>query len=297
MIRLPGYTALEKREIAKRYLVPRQIKGNGLSGHPVSIRLTAIDELISHYTLEAGVRGLERAIAQLCRRIASGIVAGKIAPDEKVVAGKEMVNELLGVRRYLREYAERTTSPGRATGLAWTGAGGVILPIEVLSIPGGKGELKLTGSLGKVMQESAEAAFSVVRNAAPRWGVDPEFFAKHNFHLHVPDGATPKDGPSAGITMTLALLSLATGKPLRSFFAMTGEITLLGKVTAVGGIREKMVAALRAGIREVIMPEENRKDYTELPAEVKSKLKFHFVSDYLSAAHLALTKDRENAKK
>ncbi len=288
VIRLPGYTALEKREIAKRYLVPRQIRENGLAGHPVSIRLTAIDELISHYTLEAGVRGLERAIAQLCRRIAAALVAGKIAPDEKVVAGKEMVNELLGARRYLREYAERNTPPGRATGLAWTGAGGVILPIEVIAISGGKGELKLTGSLGKVMQESAETAFSVARTAAPEWGVEPEFFATHNFHLHVPDGATPKDGPSAGITMTLALLSLASGRPLRSLLAMTGEITLLGKVTAVGGIREKMVAALRAGIQEIIMPEENRKDYTELPDEVRNKLKFHFVSDYRSAARLAL---------
>ncbi len=287
VIRLPGYTAMEKREIAKHYLVPRQLAETGLDKFKVSFRAAAIDELISYYTLEAGVRNLERSVAQVCRRIAGRIVAGEIDPDETIIVDKKLVNELLGARKYLLDMAEKNTVPGRAAGLAWTGAGGVILPIEVLAVPGGKGVLKLTGSLGKVMQESAETAFTLVRSVAGEYGVDEAYFTANDFHLHVPDGATPKDGPSAGITMTMALLSLARGVKIRDYVAMTGEITLHGKVTAVGGIKEKMVAALRAGMKEIIMPEENRKDYQELPDEVKSKMKFHFVSDFRSALKIA----------
>ncbi|MCQ2378794.1 MAG: endopeptidase La [Victivallaceae bacterium] len=283
VIRLPGYTVLEKREIARRFLAPRQIEANGLDFKRIHFLLPAIDEIINHYTLEAGVRNLERTIAQLCRRIAGKIVGGEISASETVRIDKAMVGELLGSRKVLLDKAVRFPEPGRAVGLAWTGAGGAILPVEFVALPGGKGNLKLTGSLGKVMQESAETAFSVVRAAAADFGISPDYFTGHDFHLHVPDGATPKDGPSAGITMTTAMLSLALGKPLRSDLAMTGEITLHGRVTAVGGIREKTVAALRAGIRTVLMPAENRKDYEELPEEVRGKLKFFFISDYRDA--------------
>ncbi len=292
IIRLPGYTVLEKREIARRYLVPRQIEACGLDPQRVHFLLPAIDEVINYYTLEAGMRNLERAIAQVCRRIACRIVDGEQSKESAVKVDRALVSELLGARKFLLDKAENFREPGRAVGLAWTGAGGVILPIEVAAIPGGKGNLKLTGSLGKVMQESAETAFSVVRGIAPDFGVDAQYFFENDFHLHVPDGATPKDGPSAGITMTMAILSLVRRMPLKPDFAMTGEITLHGKVTAVGGIREKMVAALRAGIREIIMPEENRKDYEELPEEVRAKLSFHFAADYRDALKLVFAEEK-----
>ncbi len=291
IIRLPGYTVLEKREIARQYLVPRQIEACGLDFKRVHFLLSAIDEVINYYTLEAGVRNLERAIAQVCRRIACRIVDGELTRESVVKVDKSLVNELLGARKFLLDKAENFREPGRAVGLAWTGAGGVILPIEVTAIPGGKGNLKLTGSLGKVMQESAETAFSVVRSIAPDFGIEPQYFFENDFHLHVPDGATPKDGPSAGITMTMAILSLVRELPIKPNFAMTGEITLHGKVTAVGGIREKMVAALRSGITEIIMPEENRKDYEELPEEVRAKLKFHFAADYRDALKLVFSQN------
>jgi ATP-dependent Lon protease len=181
----------------------------------------------------------------------------------------------------------RNSKPGYALGMAWTGVGGTVLPVEILAIPGGKGQLKLTGSLGKVMQESAETAFSLVRSVASEWNVDSEYFNTTDFHIHVPDGATPKDGPSAGVTMTMALLSLIRKKCLKSYVSMTGEVTLHGRVTAIGGLREKCVAALRAGIREVILPEENRKDFEELPEQVREKLEFHFVKDFREAVKAA----------
>ncbi len=287
IIRLPGYTSFEKREIARRYLVPRQLRENGLSPKQVRFRMTAVDELIDHYTREAGVRELERMIGQGCRRIARRIVEGKTGFDEVTSVDAKLIRELLGPRKYLLDEAEDRTGPGCATGMAWTSCGGVILPVEVIAVPGGKGGLKLTGSLGKVMQESAETAFSLVRSRASAWKVEPEFFNSHDFHIHVPDGATPKDGPSAGVTLTLALISLLTGKPLRPRLAMTGEITLRGRVTAVGGIREKVIAALRAGIRTVILPEENRKDTLEIPEEVRNKLEFHFVHDFEQAMKIA----------
>ncbi len=287
IIRLPGYTSFEKREIARRYLVGRQLKANGLTARQVRFHMSAVDELIDHYTREAGVRELERTIARVCRRIARRIVSGEIPAGKSVGVTPKLVRELLGARKFTLDEAEAKTVPGCATGMAWTGCGGVILPIEVVSIPGGKGNLKLTGSLGKVMQESAETAFSLVRSRAAKWNIDPAFFNEHDFHIHVPDGATPKDGPSAGITLTLALVSLLTGRALKPYLSMTGEITLSGKVTAVGGIREKVIAALRAGIREVILPEENRKDMEELPAEMRDKLEFHFVRVFSDAEKIA----------
>ena len=287
VIRIPGYTSIEKREIAKRYLIPRQIKANGLKASKVKFNAGAIDELISFYTMEAGVRELERVTAQVCRRIARKLVTGEIDPEEVIRISAKTVQELLGPRKYLQDSAVECHDPGYAVGMAWTAAGGTILPIEIAAIPGGKGNLKLTGSLGKVMQESAETAFSLVRSVASEWNVDPEYFNTNDFHIHVPDGATPKDGPSAGVTMTMALLSLIQKKCLKSYVSMTGEVTLHGKVTAIGGLREKCVAALRAGIREVILPEENRKDFEELPDQVKEKLTFHFVKNFREAMKAA----------
>ena len=281
IIRLPGYTTFEKREIAKRYLLPRQIKENALEGDKVKIPLPTIDYLIEHYTMEAGVRELERVCAKLCRRLVRRHLE---QPEEEKTAvvrvDVSMAHELLGVRKFR---SERSTvayrAPGYAVGMAWTGVGGVVLPVEAALIPGGKGELKLTGSLGKVMQESAAAAFTLVRSLSPELGVEPEIFTKNDFHIHVPDGATPKDGPSAGVTMVSVLVSLLLKKPLRSRLAMTGEITLQGRVTAIGGVREKVVAALRAGITDVVMPEDNAEEYGDLPEAVRSKIKVHFVSN------------------
>ncbi len=292
VIRLPGYTSLEKREIAKRYLVPRQIKENGLTAKQIRFRVSAINELIDHYTREAGVRQLERMVAQVCRKLARRLVEGKIEADAVIPVDGELVQELLGARLFLLDEAEFKPEIGCATGMAWTSVGGTILPVEVLAVPG-KGELKLTGSLGKVMQESAEAAASFLRARGDSFGVEPSRFETHNFHIHVPDGATPKDGPSAGITLATALLSLLTDRPVKPKLSMTGEITLRGKVTAVGGIREKVIAALRAGITEVILPEENRKDAIELPEEVKKKLEFHFVRRFEEVAQIALLPGEE----
>jgi ATP-dependent Lon protease len=281
IIRLPGYTAFEKREIAKRYLLPRQIKENALEGDKVKIPLPTIDYLIEHYTMEAGVRELERVCAKLCRRLVRRHLE---QPEEEknaiVRVDVSMAHELLGVRKFR---SERSTvayrAPGYAVGMAWTGVGGVVLPVEAALIPGGKGELKLTGSLGKVMQESAAAAFTLVRSLSLELGVEPEIFTKNDFHIHVPDGATPKDGPSAGVTMVSVLVSLLLKKPLRPRLSMTGEITLQGRVTAIGGVREKVVAALRAGITDVVMPEDNAEEYGDLPEAVRSKIKVHFVSN------------------
>ncbi|MDD3885344.1 MAG: endopeptidase La [Victivallaceae bacterium] len=283
IIRLAGYTALEKREIARRFLAPRQIVENGLTGHDVRFSMAAIDEIIEYYTMEAGVRELERTIARVCRRIARGVIDGEYAGGAPIKVDSALVRKLLGARKFLRENAGLEHRPGCATGMAWTGCGGVTLPVEAVAIPGGKGELVLTGSLGKVMTESAQTAFSLVKSQALTLGIKPDYFKSNDFHIHVPDGATPKDGPSAGVTMTLALISLATGKKLISKLAMTGEITLTGRVTAIGGVREKLTAALRAGIRVVMMPEENRKDADELPEEIRRRLDIRFVRNLCEA--------------
>ena len=287
IIRLSGYTAIEKHQIAKKYIVPRQIKACGLNAKLVKFKASALEEIITFYTMEAGVRTLEQVIGRVCRRIAQKIVAGEIAIDKDVKVDSAMVQELLGPRKYLPDNESETPVPGRAVGMAWNGAGGAILPIEVTMLPGGKGNLKLTGSLGKVMTESAEIAFSLVRSVSKDLGIEPTVFTENDFHIHVPDGSTPKDGPSAGVTLTMALISLLTNKPLRKQLSMTGEITLHGKVTAVGGIREKCVSALRAGIRKIMMPEQNRKDYFELPSEVKDKVEFHFVNNFKEAMAFA----------
>ncbi len=285
VISLSGYTALEKKEIAKRYLIPRQLKENGINTGKVKFKISAVNEIIEGYTMEAGVRELERVIARCCRRIARKYTAGEWNENDPVSLDAKMVNDLLGARKFLRDTALAPV-PGCATGMAWTSVGGVILPVETVALPGGKGNLKLTGSLGKVMQESAETAFTFIRANAPE-SVKAEFFAEHDFHIHVPDGATPKDGPSAGITMALALTSLLIGKPLIPKLAMTGEITLQGRVTAIGGVREKLVGAIRAGIKTVLVPKENAKDVAELPANIRNALQIHFVSSFDEAAAIA----------
>jgi ATP-dependent Lon protease len=290
IIRVPGYTALEKREIAKRYLVPRQIKNCGLDSKMITFRTGAVDELVKFYTMEAGVRELERVTGQICRRLARKIVEKDEKFAGKITVDKSLVVELLGKHRFQPDGLRRDSKPGYALGMAWTGVGGTVLPIEILAIPGGKGQLKLTGSLGKVMQESAETAFSFVRSIAKDYGVEPEFFNTNDFHIHVPDGATPKDGPSAGITLTTALVSLISGRLVKSATAMSGEITLHGHVTAVGGIREKVTAACQAGVKTVILPEENIKDAEELPEEVRSKITIHHVKDARKALEILLEK-------
>ena len=287
VITLPGYTAMEKHEIARRYLVKRQLRECGLDPKQVKFRASALNEIIDFYTMEAGVRTLERTIGQVCRKITRKLVSGEIAETEKIAVDAKMVRSLLGARKFLRDKAT-PPAPGCATGMAWTGVGGVVLPVETLAVPGGKGNLKLTGSLGKVMQESAETAFTFIRSLAGEWGVKPEFFNEHDFHIHVPDGATPKDGPSAGITLALALCSLLTGTPLIPKLAMTGEITLQGNVTAIGGVREKLVGALRAGVTRVIVPEENRKDVEELPENIRAALKIDFVKNFAEARKIAI---------
>jgi ATP-dependent Lon protease len=292
VIQLSGYTALEKKEIAKRYLIPRQLKENGIENAAIKFRASAVNEIIEGYTMEAGVRELERVIARICRRIARKFISGEWAEDGAVELDAEKVHELLGARKFLRDLAP-VPAPGCATGMAWTSVGGVILPVETVALPGGKGNLKLTGSLGKVMLESAETAFTFIRANAPA-DIDPEYFSTHDFHIHVPDGATPKDGPSAGITIALALMSLLTGKALIPRLAMTGEITLQGKITAIGGVREKLVGAIRSGIKTVFVPQENAKDVAELPDNIRKALDIHFISHFKDAAAIAFKTEKKS---
>lgn len=278
IIRLPGYTSFEKKQIARKYLVPRQLKDNGLKAKQILFKMSAIDEIIDYYTREAGVRDLERTIGKVCRKITTEIVRNNINAKKRVVVDQKLVRKYLGSHRFILDEAEKYSDIGVATGMAWTSVGGTILPVETTMMPG-KGNLKLTGSLGNVMKESAEAAFSFIRSHGDALKIKASIFEKNDFHIHVPDGATPKDGPSAGITMTVSLVSLLTNRMVKPKLSMTGEITLRGKVTAVGGIKEKVIAALRSGIKTIIMPTENKKDLEDIPAKIKSKLKFYFVKN------------------
>ncbi|HRP73884.1 MAG TPA: endopeptidase La [Luteimonas sp.] len=278
VIRIPGYTEEEKISIASRYLVPKQIKANGLKEHEIRIETDAIQDIVRYYTRESGVRNLEREIAKICRKVVKEIALQGPAPAgpkkgkaKAVVVSSKNLEKYLGVRRFDFGRAEQDNEIGLVTGLAWTEVGGDLLQIESTLVPG-KGNLILTGQLGDVMKESASAALSVVRARTERLGIDVDFLQKHDVHVHVPDGATPKDGPSAGIAMTTALVSMLTKVPVRADVAMTGEITLRGKVTAIGGLKEKLLAALRGGITTVIIPEENRKDLADIPANVTDHL-------------------------
>jgi len=269
VIRISGYTEEEKTAIATKYLVPKQIESNGLKSEEFKISKQAIVEIIRHYTREAGVRGLERTIAKVCRKIAKELLLD--TKRKLVQISPRNVEKYLGVKQYRHGKAEEKNQIGQVTGLAWTEVGGELLTIES-AILDGKGKHIYTGKLGDVMQESIQAAMSVVRSRAKHFGVDAEYFQKHDFHIHVPEGATPKDGPSAGIGMCVALISAVVRIAVRSEVAMTGEITLRGEVLPIGGVKDKLLAAHRAGIKTVIIPEENEKDLTEIPKNVKSDL-------------------------
>ena len=287
VIDISGYTEEEKHHIARRFLVKRQIERNGLTSKQIKITDKAIDVIIEEYTREAGVRNLEREIGSLCRKVARGVADGKV--KRKVVVGGEKVRKLLGKRKFFSESKRRTEAPGVATGLAWTPTGGDILFIEASIMPG-KGKLNITGQLGDVMTESAEAALSYVRANADKWDADlpREYFQKHDIHLHVPAGAIPKDGPSAGIAMATALISLVTGKSVAGDIAMTGELTLTGKVLPIGGLKEKALAAQRAGIKTVIAPELNEQDTEDIPKHLRSDIDFVFVKELDGVLDVAL---------
>ncbi|MGC9162135.1 MAG: endopeptidase La [Thiomonas sp.] len=269
VIRLAGYTEDEKVSIAQRYLLPKQMKNNGLDPSELSVTESAIRGIIRYYTREAGVRSLEREISRICRKAVKGRLL-KTYTDQVVVT-EDNLNEFLGVRRYSFGMAEKQNQVGQVVGLAWTEVGGDLLTIEATAMPG-KGAILRTGSLGDVMKESVEAARTVVRVRARRLGIKDELFEKRDLHIHVPEGATPKDGPSAGIAMTTAIVSAMTGIPVKADVAMTGEITLRGEVLGIGGLKEKLLAALRGGIKTVLIPEENVKDLQEMPENVKSGL-------------------------
>ena len=287
VLELPGYTEEEKLEIAKRHLVPKQLEEHGLKeGKHITCTDDALIDIIRGYTREAGVRNLEREIANICRKVTREFAEGRRRPVKVTV---RQVRKYLGAPRYLfEEIRGRINAPGVAVGLAWTPTGGDVLFVEATRMPGGK-TLTLTGQLGDVMKESAQAALSYVRSHAKELGIDEDFFAKSDIHLHVPAGAIPKDGPSAGITMVTALASLLTGRKVRSNLAMTGEITLRGKVLLVGGIKEKVLAARRAGIRVVLLPAENKKDVIEeVPGEVQEELEIVYVKDISEVIERAL---------
>jgi ATP-dependent Lon protease len=252
-----------------RYLLPKQLKNNGLKEGELEVQEEAVRDIVRYYTREAGVRSLERELSKICRKVVKGLLLKKYTPT--VVVNAENLNDFLGVRKYSYGRAEATNQVGQVVGLAWTEVGGDLLTIEVATMPG-KGVITRTGSLGDVMKESVEAARTVVRSRARMLGIKDEQFDKRDIHIHVPDGATPKDGPSAGAAMTTALVSSITGIPVRADVAMTGEITLRGEVTAIGGLKEKLLAALRGGIKTVIIPEENVKDLAEIPDNVKQGL-------------------------
>jgi ATP-dependent Lon protease len=295
MIQLSGYTESEKLEIAKRYLVPRQIERNGLKPSRIAFTDSALRAIISGYTREAGVRQLEREIGAVCRKVARQFAEGKA--KRKVVVTEPRVRELLGRRKFYSETRRRTSRPGVATGLAWTPVGGDVLFIEATAMTG-SGKLQITGQLGDVMKESAQAALSYLRSRADELFPDlPEdYFATHDLHIHVPAGAIPKDGPSAGITIATAVASLLSGRPVRSDLAMTGEITLTGQVLPIGGLKEKALAAQRAGIRRIIAPALNEHDIEDIPEHLRKNLDFMFVSDFQQVFDAALVARRPRGR-
>lgn len=287
VIELSGYTQEEKLQIAKRYLKPKQIEANGLSDYKVEIPDASITAIISQYTRESGVRNLERCIATVARKIAVQIADGSNT-SFKIL--KKDLPAYLGAPKYKDVTVDTNDEVGLATGLAWTAVGGVTLPIEVALISGGKGEIKLTGSLGDVMKESCMTALTLVRVRADEYGIDRKMFTDYDIHVHFPDGATPKDGPSAGITISTALMSAFSGRKIAHDVAMTGEVTLRGKVFPIGGLKEKSLAAYRAGIKRLIIPEENRKDVFELPDEIKNNIKIIYADNIDTVFANALVK-------
>lgn len=292
VIYISGYTEEEKVQIAQRYLIPKQMESHGLKPEQLRITESAIRKIIREYTREAGVRNLERQIAAICRKAAKKIVNGEA---QTVRVGIQNLHQFLGIARYRYGVAEKHDDVGIATGLAWTETGGEVLTIEV-TVMKGKGKLTLTGKLGEVMKESAQAGYSYIRSRAKQLGLDEDFYEKYDIHIHVPEGAIPKDGPSAGITMAAALASALTGKKVRSDVAMTGEITLRGRVLPIGGVKEKVLAAHRAGIKTVILPKENKKDLEEIPAKVRSKMEFVLVDHMDQVLARALVDEKNQGR-
>jgi ATP-dependent Lon protease len=286
VIRLSGYTEDEKVNIAIRYLVPKQLKNNGLKDEEISISENALRDIVRYYTREAGVRNLEREISKICRKVAKELLLQVASEEKKVGVSPKNLEKYLGVRKFRYGRAEEVNQVGQVTGLAWTEVGGELLTIESVIVPG-KGKLTITGKLGDVMQESIQAAMSVVRARANKLGLTSDFYQKHDFHVHVPEGATPKDGPSAGIAMGTAMVSALTRIPVRAEVAMTGEITLRGEVLPIGGLKEKLLAAHRGGIKIVLIPEENRKDLAEIPKNILDDLEVRpvrWIDEVLEAA-------------
>ncbi|TVQ99932.1 MAG: endopeptidase La [Desulfovibrionales bacterium] len=273
VIRIPGYTEAEKIKIARKYLLPRQIKENGLQPEDVVISDQIFGKMIREYTREAGLRNLERELGSVCRKLARKVAEGELGP---FTVSAKMLGQLLGVPRFLESEKDKELFPGVALGLAWTPVGGEVLHVEVSTMPG-KGKLILTGQLGEVMKESAQAALSIARNRAKSLGLDPDFSEKNDIHIHVPAGATPKDGPSAGVTLVTALFSALTNTAVRNDLAMTGEITLRGRVMPVGGIKEKILAAVAHGLKTVLIPAQNKKDLQEVPSDLLRKVKVRYV--------------------
>jgi ATP-dependent Lon protease len=290
VIRLSGYTEQEKLEIAKRFLVPKQMHACGLTGKEAEFTDEALLSLIEYYTREAGVRNLEREAGNILRKIARKVVANEKQSFPKVTVTPEVVTELLGPQKFRDLAADRHNEVGAATGLAWTEVGGQILSTEV-TIMDGRGKLTATGKLGDVMQESAQAAMSYVRSRAVSLGLPKDFYRHLDIHVHVPEGAIPKDGPSAGITIATAITSALTKIPVRCDVAMTGEITLRGKVLPIGGLKEKLLAAHRHGIFEAIMPRDNEKDLPDIPEIIRKDMKLHFVDSMDEVLKIALERE------
>jgi ATP-dependent Lon protease len=274
VIRLSGYTEDEKVNIAVKYLLPRQMKNNGLKEGELAVSEPAVRDIVRYFTREAGVRSLEREISKICRKAVKQLLTDRKATEGKVhriTVTPKNLDKFLGVRKYSFGMAEKKNQVGQVTGLAWTEVGGELLTIETVTMPG-KGKTITTGKLGEVMQESIQAALSVVRNRSRKLGVKEDFYQKNDIHIHLPEGATPKDGPSAGIGIATAMVSVLSGIPVRADVAMTGEITLRGEVLPIGGLKEKLLAAHRGGIKTVLIPDENVKDLAEIPDNVKNRL-------------------------
>ena len=285
VIRLSGYTEDEKVNIAQRYLLPKQLKNNGVKREELTVTEDALRDIVRYYTREAGVRALERDLSKICRKVIKALVMKK--RKNKIIVNAKNLDKFLGVRRYTFGMAEKENQVGQVTGLAWTEVGGELLTIESVAVPG-KGKTLTTGKLGEVMQESIQAALTVVRRRSKQLGIPEDFYQKNDIHIHLPEGATPKDGPSAGIGMTTALVSTLTGIPVRADVAMTGEITLRGEVLPIGGLKEKLLAAVRGGIRLALIPEENVKDLAEIPDAIKGKIEIRPVKWIDQVLELAL---------
>jgi len=289
IIMLSGYTEEEKAVIAEQYLLPRQLKENGIKDSDLQISPAALQQIIAEYTSESGVRNLEREIGTICRKVARKLAEEQQGP---FTISKNTLNKYLGIPKYITEMDQEESQAGLCTGLAWTQVGGEVLYVEA-SLIGGKGEMILTGQLGDIMQESARAAMSYARSKLAEFGVEENVFENQDVHIHVPSGATPKDGPSAGIAMATALISILSNKPVNKYVAMTGEITLRGRVLPIGGLKEKALGALRAGIKTIVIPEKNRRDLEEIPLYVKKKINFIPVKNMSEVLDIAFKLDEE----